>query len=113
MQQDDLSKRSIPQADSTNTDCGQDVFVPWVLSPQPNAQLHDDGKPQVFNRYYHMFAEGELLKLTTDAAKEVGLEVGDYGVGQSRRGVNIIQTGWERSNYYIELKCWEADHRAE
>jgi len=56
-----------------------------------------------------MFSEGELLALTVDAAKEVGLEVGNSSSRRSRRGVEIIQSGWERSNYYIEVRCWEAD----
>lgn len=84
--QDELSKRSIP------TD-GADVFVPWVLS---------DGK--TYNRYYHMFAEGELAALVTLAAEELGLVVGTPR--PASRGMEIVQNGWERSNHYVEMRLW-------
>lgn len=60
----------------------------------------------VYHRYYHMFAKGELTRLTCEAAQGMGLVVGPPEKG--RRGIEIIQDGWERSNYYVELRCWEA-----
>jgi len=71
--------------------------------------------PQVFHRYYHMFAQGELAELVRSAANDLGLHIGpfaeetvDQGAGiETRRGFEIVQDGWERSNYYIELRCWE------
>lgn len=58
----------------------------------------------VFQRYYHFFEPGELKELVVDAARELGLCVGEEGEG---RGVQVVQDGWERSNYYVELKLWE------
>ncbi|KAI0780860.1 S-adenosyl-L-methionine-dependent methyltransferase [Trametes elegans] len=117
---------------------GQDVFVPWVLAqpaePKPKARRRkgkagepvsqEDGKvddapetsqepPKVFDRYYHMFAQGELNELVTEAAKEMGVRVGDPDTGSregegKEYGVQILQDGWERSNYYIEIRRWES-----
>jgi len=51
-----------------------------------------------------------------NAAYDLGLHVGpvaaetvDKGVGTETRsrGLEIVQDGWERSNYYVELRCWE------
>ncbi|KAJ7489836.1 S-adenosyl-L-methionine-dependent methyltransferase [Mycena galericulata] len=95
VRQDEHSKRSIPTDGANET--GQDVFVPWVLS---------DDKTQVFNRYYHMFAEGELSALAALAAEELGLVVGAPGA-PSIKGVEIVQEGWERSNHYVELRRWQ------
>ncbi|KAI0636900.1 S-adenosyl-L-methionine-dependent methyltransferase [Trametes polyzona] len=147
IEQDELSKRSIP-ADSGDTASreterspspgkesgkGQDVFVPWVLAqpaePKPKARRRgkdagavtekvdevmatSQAAPKVFDRYYHMFARGELSELVTEAATEMGLQVGEKSPGeqqQDRRaasGVQIVQNGWERSNYYVELRRW-------
>ena len=60
----------------------------------------------VYHRYYHMFAKGELTRLTCEAAQEMDLVVGPPEEG--RRGIEIMQDGWERSNYYVELRCWKA-----
>ncbi|KAJ7755039.1 S-adenosyl-L-methionine-dependent methyltransferase [Mycena maculata] len=98
VRQDEHSKRSIPTHDADDTgEAGQDVFVPWVLS---------DDKKQVFNRYYHMFADGELATLAAAAAEELDLVVGPPR-GQSLKGVEIVQDGWERSNHYVELRRWQ------
>ncbi|KAF7304647.1 UDP-N-acetylglucosamine transferase subunit ALG13 [Mycena kentingensis (nom. inval.)] len=86
--QDEQSKRVIPTTDNGQ---GQDVFVPWVLSDDPT---------RVFNRYYHMFTDGELDALVSSAAEEMGLHVGPH----AEQGVEIVQQGWERSNHYIELR---------
>ncbi|KAG9226418.1 hypothetical protein CCMSSC00406_0003297 [Pleurotus cornucopiae] len=106
--QDELSKRQIPK--DNETQAGQDVFVPWVLSNQKKSeQDSEQSQSQVYNRYYHMFAKGELSALVGEAATELGMLVdressnGDSGT----RGVEIVQDGWERSNYYVELRLWE------
>lgn len=121
IEQDERSKRNVPNQCESNegTKSGRDVFVPWVLSTpniKPKARKTDtypetdqeaDLKPQVFNRYYHMFAKGELTELVHEAVAELGLHVGPFvGTQLGQRGVEIIQDGWERSNYYVELRCW-------
>lgn len=146
IEQDELSKRDIPLASGSQSDevaeqdsrgsGGQDVFVPWVLSPQtpprtrpkgkarrkPQAELTEEApappdtqtEKKVLNRFYHMFAQGELLQLVCDAATDMGLTVKfsdkDLFAGEDQsgvRGIEIMQDGWERSNYYIELRRWE------
>ncbi|KAF9466367.1 hypothetical protein BDZ94DRAFT_1281002 [Collybia nuda] len=110
IEQDALSKRTIPVDGATGTR-GQDVVVPWVLSRQDKGSQAST-EPQVLNRYYHMFAKGELSGLVQDAASELGLQLGPpLGLGEApisiSRGVEMVQDGWERSNYYVELRCWE------
>ncbi|OBZ75040.1 tRNA (carboxymethyluridine(34)-5-O)-methyltransferase [Grifola frondosa] len=131
IEQDELSKRS-----TDTSGRGQDVFVPWVLAPQsapqsktrtkakgnqsqapgdlllvPEEQVGaGDSTSKVVNRYYHMFAKGELSDMVSEAARDMGLIVGtppDEGARHGVRGVEIVQDGWERSNYYVELRCWE------
>jgi tRNA (uracil-5-)-methyltransferase TRM9 len=126
IEQDELSKRAIPRGSGEIT-VGEDVFVPWVMSkelqgtakqkaasqspdiwestPQPSVQ--SDKHPQVFNRYYHMFAHGELTKLVMEAASELGLRVGPPSSG-AMQGIEIVQDSWERSNYYVELRRWQS-----
>lgn len=52
-----------------------------------------------------MFAKGELTRLVQDAAEGMDLAVGRASAGRSH-GVEITQDGWERSNYYVELRRW-------
>ncbi|KAG5647209.1 hypothetical protein DXG03_001168 [Asterophora parasitica] len=112
IEQDELSKREIPIGENGDSEgLGQDVVVPWVLSkkaPATGTEKRDGpAEQQVFNRYYHMFAKGELRGLVHDAAKDLGLHMAQQPMSTLGRGVEIVQDGWERSNYYIELKCWE------
>jgi tRNA (uracil-5-)-methyltransferase TRM9 len=115
VEQDHLSKRVLPSTADGHISTGQDVFVPWVLSQAPSKPLDhqgpEGGDPKVFNRYYHMFASGELEGLAREAAAILGLEViskpssaSDHRV---RQGIEIVRSGWERSNWYIELKRWQ------
>ena len=73
-------------------------------------ETKEDGsaeEPQkVFNRYYHMFSKGELRELTITATEELGLEIGNESDVSADQGVEIVQCGWERSNYYIEIRRW-------
>jgi len=116
IEQDELSKRQIPTGNHDSERRGKDVVVPWVLSEQtgPTRRGGNEaaGEQRVFNRYYHMFAKGELSGLVYDAAADLGIYVGEQSaleLNQSHRtrGVEIMQEGWERSNYYVELRCWE------
>ena len=135
IEQDQLSKRSLPPGPDglpLTTTKGQDVYVPWVLSttkdPKPKLQKRR-GKtsltqaeeveiaaavvpealpPKVFNRYYHMFAQGELRELIVEAAEQMGLFVGTPSEALGgRAGVEIVSDGWERSNYFVELRRWQ------
>lgn len=117
IEQDELSKRVIPSQGFPGENAGQDVFVPWILATQKMKRgqnvvevTKEDGtaeKPnKVFNRYYHMFSKGELYELTTTAAQDLGLAVGNESDSASCQGVEIVQCGWERSNYYIEIRRW-------
>ena len=128
IEQDNLSKRNIPASTTPGevnqtdhrTPQGQDVFVPWVLSSQTlskaNVKTEEPSgtaeQSKIFHRYYHMFARGELRQLVEEAAFELDLEVGsptesqEQGRGKPTQGLEITQDGWERSNYYVELrKC--------
>lgn len=84
--QDELSRRTVAEC------IGQDVFVPWVMQNQS------------LNRYYHLFKEGELGQLVAEAAAELGLSVGKEQ--ENKVGFEVVREGWERSNYYIELRRW-------
>ncbi|KAF5386565.1 hypothetical protein D9615_001900 [Tricholomella constricta] len=116
IEQDELSKRQIPTGDGNSDRIGRDVVVPWVLSKKTAAAgketLEGQVEQPVFNRYYHMFAKGELPGLVHEAAKDLGIQVGQRpmvlsDISTIRRGVEIVQDGWERSNHYVELRCWE------
>lgn len=113
IEQDDASKRIIPRPASNHTQSqidGVDVLVPWVhnitLVKAAGMQATAEGTP-VYKRYYHMFADGELRHIVTEAATNVGLQIGSPQPGA--KGINILQEGWERSNYYIELRLWQED----
>ena len=62
-------------------------------------------------RYYHMFSKDELRELVQSAAQELRLKVGPPPSNEAEvkgtEGVAIIVSGWERSNYYIELRRWQ------
>lgn len=88
IEQDTLSKRSVPDDDVGQ---GHDAFVPWVSATQQ------------FDRYYHFFAKGELRALVEETIRELGLQSGPPRTGA---GVEVVQDGWERSNYYVELRRW-------
>jgi tRNA (uracil-5-)-methyltransferase TRM9 len=128
-EQDTLSKRVIPNASegSQGDESGsrvQDVLVPWVhsASSTTNSQAEltqSDTRlnPKVFQRYYHLFGPSELSVLLCQAAKELGLQLGAAVPARVQpfphdmertKGMEIIQEGWERSNYYVEVCLWES-----
>ena len=112
IEQDELSKRKVPSDEAVSV-TGVDVVVPWVLSDALNktTESKQDETMQVFNRYYHMFAKGELRGLVEEAAQEVGLHIGNKG--ERSRGIEIVRDGWERSNYFIELSLWNSKNNVE
>jgi len=113
IEQDELSKRKVVADDDVLTSTGKDVVVPWVLSKErqvaSDKPAERNKEPLVYNRYYHMFATGELSGLVGEAARELGLQVGFRPKDEAKniRGVEVVQDGWERSNYYIELRLWQ------
>lgn len=113
VEQDELSKRKIPAADESTPTSGKDVVVPWVLSKDLDNRAPPTNEPRVLNRYYHMFAKGELRRLVEEATRELELQVGPpmpNGALGVMQGVEIVEDSWERSNYYVELRCWENRH---
>jgi tRNA (uracil-5-)-methyltransferase TRM9 len=68
--------------------------------------------PDEIRRYYHMFTKDELRGLVQLAAQEMGLAVDSPSLNEAEKvgttdGVEIVANGWERSNYYIELRRWK------
>lgn len=112
IEQDELSKRKVLGEQEVLATTGKDVMVPWVLTipatPGPIPSPGESENRPVYNRYYHMFAKGELAGLVVDAATSLGLQVSvkPDKTEQPLRGVEIVQDGWERSNYYVELRRW-------
>jgi tRNA (uracil-5-)-methyltransferase TRM9 len=127
-EQDDASKRVVPSNPSHSDDenvatgTGQDALVPWVLTQSQPHNANDPATPQdnqnqVYQRYYHFFAPGELRELVCLAGRSLDLDVGvppnpghdpiPTSTRPCRRGMEIVNEGWERSNYYIEVKLWE------
>ena len=97
---------------------GQDVFVPWVLTEDGKKKCqgnNNDNKVEkderVFNRYYHMFEEGELRELVLRAARELGMCTSEYEENtertESETAIEIVKDDWERSNYYLEFRLYQ------
>lgn len=105
IEQDNLSRRKIPiNEGSSSLSTGQDVLVPWVRS---SSDIDERVTQKIYDRYYHMFAKGELRHLVQSAAEKLGLELGSEPTGKpGKLGVAIGQEGWERSNYYVEVRRW-------
>jgi len=124
IEQDEQSKRTIPvpsreglcaYADGERYSGGQDVFVPWILSSDNarpralGAERSQNVPPEAVRRYYHMFSKDELRELVQGVAQELGLKVSPplSNDVMASEGVEIVMSGWERSNYYIELRRWQ------
>ncbi|OQD70092.1 hypothetical protein PENDEC_c027G05503 [Penicillium decumbens] len=56
----------------------QDIMVPWIRK----AQSAND-KPQTFNRYYHLYEEGELERDINQA------------------GGHVLESGYEKDNWWV------------
>jgi tRNA (uracil-5-)-methyltransferase TRM9 len=105
IEQDELSKRAVLTEEEAPKE-GKDVVVPWVLNKGQSPSADATKKEEVYNRYYHMFAKGELCGLVFAAAKDLGLLVGQKSDHPGQAGLEIVQDGWERSNYYVEIQRW-------
>lgn len=118
VEQDEHSKRAIPQPKGDEQMHGQDVFVPWVLSnlqkPMPAGEETSEPKSQVYNRYYHMFEKGELRALVLVAAHEMGIIAApsthphsETQTSGETRFIDIVKDDWERSNFYVEFRLYK------
>jgi tRNA (uracil-5-)-methyltransferase TRM9 len=67
----------------------QDLLVPWILRKDTDAT-----KAEVFQRFYHVFSEGELESVVEDAAKKF-----------SDLDVKLEMNGWEKGNWYGIWRC--------
>lgn len=106
--QDERSKRVLPANEvQSNDQGGLDAFVPWVLSTSiPSGEPIGGEESQVYRRFYHFFAPGELRELTCEAAQSLGMLVGPSSIHDATMGVEIVKDGYEKSNWFIELKRW-------
>ncbi|KAM3586081.1 tRNA methyltransferase, has a role in tRNA modification [Umbelopsis sp. WA50703] len=85
LEQSKFSKRNFDRTQ-------QDVFVPWTLSAsakppaqQPSSDLDsEDASKKIYQRYYHLFAKGELDELIVNT----GL-------------ADISSSGYDRDNHYV------------
>ena len=59
-----------------------DILVPWNLQKNYN-----QGNDQIYNRYYHLFDEGELEELI-----------------KKFKQVNIIKKGYQKDNWYVIIQ---------
>lgn len=59
----------------------QDVLVPWVLKPDPKGG--QDNGPATYQRYYHLYRQGEIQDDATAA------------------GGHIVRSGYDRDNWWV------------
>eukprot|EP01134_Creolimax_fragrantissima_P002209 CFRG2209T1 len=79
-------------------DSDGDMFVPWKMVTEFQKQGEDkrqnakaksimEGQYQVFQRYYHLYGEGELEELIEGAG-----------------GMEIVERGYERDNWWVVVR---------
>lgn len=73
-------------------EASQDLLVPWVLR---NKDSRPQMSEQVFQRFYHVFREGELEQLVEEAARNTRTDV----------EVRLEMNGWEKGNWYGVWQC--------
>jgi len=62
----------------------QDVLVPWVL--KPDGKEDPDSHPTTYQRYYHLYREGEIQDDATAA------------------GGHIVKSGYDRDNWWVIIE---------
>jgi len=93
----------------------QDVLVPWVMNNHSSSCSSDDKaseKPHTYNRYYHLFREGELIQLVQRAAESLGLAFKPRGSDSLEPAASSLQNhsclikqhGWEADNWWVEVE---------
>ncbi|KAI7951163.1 hypothetical protein MJO29_009837 [Puccinia striiformis f. sp. tritici] len=87
----------------------QDVLVPWVLNNNPGG--HSTEKIQTYNRYYHLFREGELIELVKSAAESLQLFFKQLNSNQTEPSPSDVRDwclikrhGWEADNWWVEIE---------
>ncbi|EFP94410.1 uncharacterized protein PGTG_20366, partial [Puccinia graminis f. sp. tritici CRL 75-36-700-3] len=87
----------------------QDVLVPWVLNNNSDQKSTD--KLTTYNRYYHLFREGELIELVKCAAESLELSFTqlDSDLPEStpphlNDWCLIKRHGWEADNWWVEVE---------
>ncbi|KAA1069846.1 tRNA methyltransferase, has a role in tRNA modification [Puccinia graminis f. sp. tritici] len=87
----------------------QDVLVPWVLNN--NSDQKSTEKLTTYNRYYHLFREGELIELVKCAAESLELSFTQLhsNLPQStpppqKDWCLIKRHGWEADNWWVEVE---------
>lgn len=87
--------KTLPQAvlsSPSDSHDPQDVFVPWKVLPKSNGQ-EEEKEEKIYNRYYHLFRQGELRDLVIEAAKELNVET----------SLKVdAKEGWEQGNWNIQ-----------
>lgn len=71
----------------------QDLLVPWILR-KGGFKEDQKGTAEVFQRFYHVFTEGELESLVEDAARHF-----------PQVDVKLELNGWEKGNWYGIWRC--------
>ncbi|PWN33843.1 S-adenosyl-L-methionine-dependent methyltransferase [Meira miltonrushii] len=108
LEQRGQSRRQFEQVasseDQSKSHQGQDLMVPWILknaSKQngkqaiPEKEATDDpSSPEIFQRFYHVFEQGELEKTVDEAAKLYPDLIIEHELG-----------GWEKGNWYGIWRC--------
>lgn len=80
--------------------------IPATTAPAPEPEP----EPQVFNRYYHLFVEGELRALVERAALQDGFVLRATGDDdditpspqEGHKWLRVVAEGWEADNWWIE-----------
>ncbi|KAH9808670.1 hypothetical protein DFH28DRAFT_993878 [Melampsora americana] len=101
----DQSQLQVEEKEDEKKGNRQDVFVPWVT------QDPSTSKPVTFNRFYHLFKEGELNDLIHQAAEVIGLvhvpqtELQNMtSIQESQNSYRILNHGYEADNWWVEVE---------
>jgi tRNA (uracil-5-)-methyltransferase TRM9 len=91
------SRRKFEIVPNSEDEKGKDLLVPWVLNGVEQAGDNAE-EGYVYQRYYHVFEQGELELLVEEAASQM-----------PRVNVKVEVSGWEKGNWYGIWKCVDAD----
>ncbi|PLW20768.1 hypothetical protein PCANC_09310 [Puccinia coronata f. sp. avenae] len=102
------------ETDLENLSNLQDVLVPWVLNHHPSGEKSSAEGTKTYNRYYHLFCEGELIQLVQAAAESMKLPFRPFHTNpdqkpppqysQQKDWCLIKRHGWEADNWWVEVE---------